>query len=260
MAALSSGVMDELSARPGLKPTPLSGRPENGLIAALPTSDRDALLRYCERVHLAAGQILFEPGDRIRYAYFPVGAVVCLVCSEHGLQTLEVGIVGADGMVGTSLTVNLEIADMRALTHASGPALRIEASALRRAVNSSGALRKVSNAYMYALMSQLAQRRACTSQHFLEARLVRCLLMTRDRAHSDTFQLTPQLFACFRQLQSNHIVSTARSLQNRNFIRFDAEGVHIIDGEALEVLACPCYAAERHTLEQLFGDRGSRSA
>ncbi len=224
------------------------GKPENWLISSLPSAERDLLLKHSEPVDLAAGDVLYEPGDRIQYAYFPSGAVISLVCSEVGLGTLEVGIVGADGLLGVSLRLNIEIADMRALALASGPAVRIEASTFSWLAGFCHGLRELSDRYLFLLMGQLAQVRTCMREHTLEARMARCLLMTRDRAHSDTIHLKPERFAWVDGFERAGILAAARSLQNRNLVRYSRDGVQIVDDTGLEAAACSCYAAEREKL------------
>jgi hypothetical protein len=51
----------------------------NWLLASLEAGDFAALEPHLELVELSRGQVLYEPGDPLRYAYFPHYAVVSLV-------------------------------------------------------------------------------------------------------------------------------------------------------------------------------------
>jgi CRP-like cAMP-binding protein len=226
---------------------------QNGLIAALPARERDALLGCSEQVALSAGEVLLQPGDRIRHVYFPCSALIGLVFPEKKLRTLELGLIGAEGMLGVGLTLDIEIADMRALAHAPGTALRIEAKAFSRFIALSRALREASDAYLYLLMSQLAALRICIREHALEARLARCLLLTRDRTRSNMIPLTPERFAWVGVLERAAILVAGRSLQSRNLVRYAGAGVRIVDADGLEAVACACYPAERDSLKRPFG-------
>ena len=57
------------------------------------------------------------------------------------------------------------------------------------------ALRRTLHRYLYVLMAQLAQTAACNRHHLLQQRLARWMLMTHDRALSNTFQLTHEFLA-----------------------------------------------------------------
>ena len=46
----------------------------NLLLAALPPGERQQFLAGCESVELACADILAEPGEPVRHAYFPVQA------------------------------------------------------------------------------------------------------------------------------------------------------------------------------------------
>ncbi|UZR29780.1 hypothetical protein [Methylococcus mesophilus] len=51
----------------------------NRLLAAIPEKNRQRLLANCETVELGVANVLRNPGDPIRHAYFPTGSVISLV-------------------------------------------------------------------------------------------------------------------------------------------------------------------------------------
>jgi CRP-like cAMP-binding protein len=234
-------------------PTTAKGR-ENLLLAALPPAELRQLLAHCEPVELAFGERLCEPGDRIRHCYFPTGSFISLISAIDGRPRLEVGLVGTEGMLGVSLLVGVKDAPLRALVQGAGPALRIEASKFARALTRSPVLRQVLMRYLYVLMSQLAQMTACMRFHVVEARLARWLLMTRDRADSNEFDLTQEFLALMLGVRRVGITRAARSLQRRALIRYSRGKVTIVDGRALERASCECYAAGEHMYKRLLSN------
>ena len=68
-----------------------------------PSSER--LLPDLEPVMLELGDVLHEPGAPIRYVYFPVDCAVCLLTKTESQRAVATGMVGYEGMVGTSLAL-----------------------------------------------------------------------------------------------------------------------------------------------------------
>lgn len=224
----------------------------NHLIELLPRKPRRSLLAVCEAVDLTIEQVLCEAGDENRYAYFPTSAFVSLISEVDDKSSLEVGLVGREGVLGVHLALGVSTAPVRALVQGSGSAWRVEVGDFRREVANHVALRRTVDRYVYVLMAQFAVAAACVRFHLINARLARWLLMTQDRAGSDSFEVTHEFLAYMLGVRRVGVTTAAGALQRRGLIAYHRGHVEVLDRAGLERAACSCYASDRRAYRRLL--------
>ena len=222
-----------------------SFRRENLLIAALPAAERRRLLAASKRVEMRFGSVLCQQYGRVRHVYFPTGGFISLLTQLGRRPGLEVGLVGAEGAVGITLALGMNIAPVRAVVQGTGSALRIEAKRFSAELDRSPALRTAMLRYIYVFMSQLAAMATCARFHTVEARLARWLLMTRDQAGSDEFYLTQEFMAYMLGVRRVGVTHAARELRARRLMSYGRGNITILDVRGMEGASCSCYASAK---------------
>ena len=220
-------------------------QPANSLLAALPRQDYERMRAELEPVNLIYGEVLYEPGERVRHVYFPGDAHVSLLVVVDRSSALEVGLVGREGMVGMSLALGVEDSPVRELVQGSGTALRMKAAAFLEELARCAPLQREVYRYAYAKLAQARQTAACNRFHQVEARLARWLLMTRDRVRSDHFHLTHEFLADMLGVRRAGVTNAAVTLQRRKLIRYRRGNISILDRNGLAAAACSCYEIVR---------------
>jgi CRP-like cAMP-binding protein len=119
-------------------------------------------------VALTTGQVLSEPGERIRYVYFPTRSVVSLIAKATGDATLEVALVGADGMVGLPLMLGANTKPLLALVQRSGEAWRMKAESFIRMTDSNRTLRRALSKYAFVRLGACLD--FCVLRHSMSTR------------------------------------------------------------------------------------------
>jgi CRP-like cAMP-binding protein len=215
--------------------------PFNRVLASLPAKDRQRLRARLEPVALRFGQILYEPGEAIRQIYFPVNCLISLLTAVDKRRTLEVGMVGNEGVSGIPVALGVSVSGVRAIVQGAGTALRIASTPFRIEFDRSVALQQALFRYTYALMAQISQTAACNRFHEADARLARWLLMTRERLGSDDFALTHEFLAHMLGLRREGVTEAASALKRRKLIVYHRGQIQILNVKGLKAAACTCY-------------------
>lgn len=224
---------------------------ENRLIDLLGRAERKRLVDRCEPFELALSDVICERHTRTRYVYFPITGFVSLVVEVDGRPGLEVGMVGTEGMLGAELLLGYTVAPWHAVVRGAGSAWRIKAPVFQQTLAASPPLRHVVGRYLAFRVEQLTLAAACERFHEIGPRLARLLLMSQDRAQSDSFHVTHEFLAFMLGVRRVGVTVAASELQRQGLIVYRRGELTVLDREALQTRACSCYGSNQHVYDLL---------
>lgn len=228
---------------------------DNNLLRALRSDDADLLAPLISGWQGAPGSILYQPGDNVRFVYFPCGPslVSYLVVLDDG-RCVETVLIGREGAVGGVVSQGRLPAYARAEVRHAGSFLRIEAASLESAKSQSITLRHLFARYADCLMAQVFQSVACNAAHSIEQRTAKWLLASMDRTGGNSVILTHEQLGSMLGVGRSYISRVIKLLRARGVIDTARGSVLVRDADALQALSCRCnHSVRRHFDEVLQG-------
>jgi CRP-like cAMP-binding protein len=227
--------------RPGARTDTGGKAVSNVILLALPDEEYNAMRPYLEHVDLPQYEVLYEPGEKIEFTYFLNEGMTSIVALSGDGRSVEVGIVGKEGMVGLSLTIGLRLSPFRAITQISGSGLRMRSDVFEDILRGSSTLRAELGRFALLHGMQGAQLTACNRLHEVEQRLARWLLMCQDHVDSGSFFLTHDFLAQMLGTGRPSVSLAVAALEHAGLIENSRGAVKILNRKNLEQAACECY-------------------
>lgn len=215
---------------------------QNRLLNHLLAVDADFLLPQIRIVRLGFNDIVYEYGDAIDDVYFPLDSVVSALAIMEDGATIEISMVGREGIVGISTLLGGGSARHWTRMCIGGTLARLSASALNHTLSSNeNAFKQMMRSYN-SVITQVSQRAVCNARHTVLERLTCWLLMIHDRVGGDNLKLTQEAIASRLGSRRAGITVAAGMLQSIGAIEYRRGQLHIKDREKLERAVCECYA------------------
>jgi len=224
----------------------------NRLIAGLPSEVRQRWLPLLERVEVPQGLVLHESGHQMGHVYFPTTAIVSLVYETADGASMELAVVGNEGIVGVELLLGGGSTPSRAVVRAAGEVLRLPARAMQDEFARAGSAMHLLLRYTMALITQVAQTAVCNRHHSLDQRLCRWLLMSLDRAQGNEVVATQEQIANMLGVRREGVTESALRLHSLGLIRYTRGRILGLDRKGLERRVCECYAAVKKEYDRLL--------
>ena len=231
------------------------GKPvSNRILLSLPEGEYHILRPLLTFVQMPHHASLHEPGERLEYVYFPNRGLVSMVVAMKEGKTVEVGVVGNEGLVGTPAIVGMNRSPHRAVVQIAGNGHRVRVDALRTMLPSTPELQFMTSRHAVIQGMQAGQSAACNRLHGIEQRLARWLLIMQDRMDEGTLRITHHFLATMLGTDRPSVSLAAGILQRKGTIEYSRGSVRILNRKGLEESACECYGV----MQQFNGALGLR--
>jgi CRP-like cAMP-binding protein len=229
---------------------------QNHILDSLSAAEYKRLSPHLELIVLPLGEIIYEPGDELRYAYFPTTCIVSMLYVMESGAPAEIAMIGNDGIIGVSLFMGGGTMPNRAMVRSVGYAYRLRAQLFLQEFNRAGGCRNgvlhdLLLRYTQGLMTQIAQTSVCNRHHFLDQQLCRWLLLSLDRLPSNELIITQELIANMLGVRREGITEAAGKLQQAGLIDCGRGRITVLDRAGLEERACECYQVVKTEFDRL---------
>jgi CRP-like cAMP-binding protein len=226
----------------------------NDILRALLNSEYKHLRPKLERVNLKRGQIIYRADQRIDHVFFPETAVVAMIDTVENGGTIEVGIIGHEGMVGINVFLGCLLTRDKAIVQISGSAMRMKTIDLRKELRFGSPLQRLLLRYTQALLAIISQSVACSQHHTIAQRLARWLLTMHDHAELNQFEMPQESIAAMLGVRRVGITEAAGKLQTARLITYRRARISILDEAGLKKKSCECYRFVRQQFNGLLRD------
>jgi CRP-like cAMP-binding protein len=232
---------------------PVNIQTGNWILAALPEDEFRHLAPHLQEVKLSLGQVIYEQGAPIIYAYFPVDSIISALHMMLDGSSIEVNLVGHEGVTGISALLGTGEAFNKWIAQVPGTAWRIDSQRLQDAFNHSGQLQRLLLLYTHALIKHMSQSVACNRLHQIEQRLCRWLLTIHDRVQRNDLRITHEFVARMLGVRRAGVTEALGTLQSAGMISLTRGQVTVLDRDGLEAAACECYHLIKEEFDHLYG-------
>jgi CRP-like cAMP-binding protein len=189
---------------------------------------------HLEPVDLSVHRLLEGRNRRIDYVYFIEAGLASVVADGAGKPSIEVGIIGREGMTGLAIVMGCQRALHDTYIQVAGKGQRIRAAKLREADERSNTLHRAMLHYAYSYLLQTATTALANRLSKIEERLARWLLMAHDRVDGDRLPLTHEFLSLRLGVRRAGVTTALQALERKALISRNRANIHILDREGLK--------------------------
>src|SRR5436190_1255708 len=213
----------------------------NRILSRLSRQDFALLEPHLEPVDLPVRKPLEARRKRIDQVYFIESGFASVVANGTDKPSIEVGIIGREGMTGLAVVLGNERAQHATYIQVAGKGLRISAAHLREADERRTTLHRAMLRYAHAFLAQTTATALANGRSKIEERLARWLLMADDRIDSDELPLTHEFLGLMLGTHRPGVTIALQALEKVGLISTRRSHITIVDRKRLEKSANGAY-------------------
>ncbi len=211
--------------------------------------DRETIARLgLKSVLFKVGQTIEAPGEPIRYVYFLECGVASMTTTFMDGSEVEVGMFGYESVIGVSALMGTIKSLNDVYVQIQGTGYKCGLEAAKKEFDRDEMFHNLCLRYVQAQLVQCIQSAACAARHNFEQRLSRWLLISADRAHTDTFRMSQEFLSHMLGSTRPTVSLVAGTLKKEKLITYTRGQIRIVNREGLEERACECYRVIRNYL------------
>jgi CRP-like cAMP-binding protein len=215
----------------------------NRILNGLSDQEFAVLQPHLQEITVKRGVILSEAGQPAKHLFFPTTSVLCLVGTTETGATVEVALVGPEGVASVSAALGRQRLPFRVVGQIGGAAWRIPTDVITQQIQHCRQLHQRFLMYSHHVIAEVGQSAICNRFHTSKQRLARWLLMTADRVDSRELPLTHEFIAHMVGGPRSAVSEAASALRASGAIDYRRGRVTIKNVQKLRQLSCECYEA-----------------
>jgi CRP-like cAMP-binding protein len=221
---------------------------QNHLLRSLPPGVRNRIFPHLQLVDMPVGHVLYGSGGPVNEVHFPTDSVIAPLQVAKNDVTVQIAVIGNEGMAGCAVFVAGEAALKQAVVQCAGHAFRLSSDVLREEYGRNAEFYCMLLRYTQALIAQVTQTVACNLKHPLEQRLCRWLLLTLDRVTSNRLPIKQEVIEKVMGEPSERVSETLHAFDALGVIQQSDGQLIVPDRHKLERASCDCYSSVRSVI------------
>jgi len=219
----------------------LQTKHQNQLLALLQQPAYEFAMDHALMRGLRAGEIIFEKGEQLTHAVFPVSGQISLMAIRGDGRVAEKMAIGPEGMLGLRFFLGGGVTRSHSVVRIPGEAVWLPMSAIQTMLERFPCLRTIMLYYGNAMITQLLEAAACNSLCLAPQRVARWLLHAHDAVQGNSIPITQESLAEALGLRRATVNSVCLELGKAGIIHYSRGKLTICDRQALEGRASEAY-------------------